>query len=150
MKLMPIIPGWIVLIFAVIVIALLVLCIIKKKYRKTDNFRRIGILLLIVMIMCRPVLRGGTSEAQLTNINVYFIVDATNSMAVKDCENGEKRRYEKLAEDVKEIAKQFPGAQYSIFAQDISTYVALPLSTNIDTLYSYANAIIPKHESYSS
>lgn len=150
MKLMPIIPGWILVIAAVAILALFILCLVKKKYRNTDNFRRIGILLLIVMVMCRPVIRGGVSEAQLTNINVYFLIDATNSMAVKDCDGDKMRRYEKMSSDIKEIAKQFPGAQYSIIAQDISTYIALPLSTSVDTLYSYANAVIPKSEYYSS
>ncbi len=150
MKVMPIIPIWAVIGLTIIAAVLLIFCIIKKKYRTIDNFRRIGMLILIIIIIFRPVIRGGTSEAQLTNINVYFIVDVTNSMAVKDCDNGAKRRYEKVAEDIKEIAKQFPGAQYSIFAQDISTYIALPLSTNSDTLFSYANAIIPKSEYYSS
>ena len=82
MKLMPIIPGWILVIAAVAILALFILCLVKKKNRNTDNFRRIGILLLIVMVMCRPVIRGGVSEAQLTNINVYFLIDATNSMAL--------------------------------------------------------------------
>lgn len=150
MKVMPIIPSWILIIILVAVLVLFILCLSKKKYRNIDNFRRIGILILIVMVMFRPVIRGGTSEAQLTNINVYFLIDSTNSMAVKDCDNGELRRYEKMSNDIKEIAKQFPGAQYSIIAQDISTYIALPLSTSIDALYSYANAVIPKSEYYSS
>ena len=70
-------------------------------------------------------------------------------MIAKDCDNGETRRFEKVRDDIKTIARQFPGSQYSIIMQDIATYVAMPLSTNSDTLISYANALTPKDETYS-
>ena len=149
MRLLPLIPIWLAIVFAVLIGALLVYCIITKKYRKIDNFRRIGILILVLLIALRPVIRGGEGESQLSNFNIYFAVDATNSMIAKDCDNGETRRFEKVRDDIKTIARQFPGSQYSIIMQDIATYVAMPPSTNSDTLISYANALTPKDETYS-
>lgn len=149
MKLMPVIPLWLIVIICVGIIALFVWCIIGKKRRTIDNFRRIGILLIMVLLLLRPVFHGGYSEAQLTNLNVYFLVDLTNSMVAKDCENGEMRRFEKVKQDIKDVARQFPGAQYAVVAQDISTYVAMPLSTSLDSLNTYADALWPKSESLS-
>ena len=149
MKLLPLIPIWVAIVFAVLIGALFIYCIVTKKYRKLDYFRRIGILILVLFIALRPVIRGGEGESQLSNLNIYFAVDATNSMVAKDCDNGETRRFEKVRNDIKTIAHQFPGAQYSIIMQDIATYIAMPLSTNADTLVSYANALTPKYEGLS-
>ena len=149
MRFLPFLPIWLVIVLLVAVAGLLIWCIIKKERRSLDNFRRIGILAVIVLLIMHPVFQGGYSEAQLTNLNVYFAIDNTNSMAAKDCDNGSLRRYEKVAQDIKDIARQFPGAQYSVITQDISTYVAMPPSTSLDTLYAYADAIWPKPDSYS-
>ena len=139
MRLTPIIPLWLIIIIGVGIAALFVWCIVRKKFRTIDSFRRIGILIVMLLLLLRPVFHGGYSEAQLTNLNVYFLVDLTNSMVAKDCEKGELRRFEKVKQDIKDISRQFPGAQYSVIAQDISTYVAMPLSTSLDSLNTYGN-----------
>jgi len=149
MKFAPFLPIWLTVILFVIAAGIFIWCIFKKSRRTVDNFRRIGILFTIVLLIMHPMLRGGYSEAQLTNLNVYFAVDNTNSMSAKDCDNESKYRFEKVTQDIKDIAYQFPGAQYSVITQDISTYVAMPPTTNLDTLLSYANAIWPKPTDYS-
>ena len=146
----PYIPGIVLAIIGIALAIFTVFCIARKSFRKIRIFRRIGILALVLITLARPVVTGGHSERDLSNINVFFIVDNTGSMAVQDIDQGSKRRYEKVAEDIKKIADLFPGAKFGVVAADYSVRRALPLVNDINAVYSYANSLKPKNSALST
>ena len=148
MRLLFMIPMIFVIILAAIVIGLLVFCIINKKMRKRGNFRKIAMLGIIALILARPVFLGGTDESQTNNLTIFFVVDMTGSMAVKDQNNGEKYRYDQVQEDIKYLIKSFPGSRYSMLVLDNGIYTAMPISTNTDSIYFAANSLKPKNSYY--
>ena len=149
MMVKPFFPAFVIYILALALLAFTVFCIIKPKYRKARFFRRIGIVALLLLALLRPTLSGGSAERELSNLNVFFLVDNTGSMATRDMDNNTKFRYEKIAGDIMKIAELFPGAKYSIITLDYQTYQALPLTVNLDTVSSFANTLRPKY-SYNS
>ena len=134
-------PLWLLIVLFAILGAALVFCIIKKDFRNKQSFRLIGILLLGVLMLARPQLPGGNVETRKTDIDIYFAVDATGSMVGKDM-NGGKRRLEQAKEDIVYIAKQFPGARYTIFVQSAVSFQATPLISDISVVENASKAIL--------
>lgn len=141
----PIIPIFVIYFIAAILVGLIVLCIIKKQFRRTRNFRRIGIAALLLLAMARPAIPSGSAERVLSNLNIFFIVDNTGSMAAKDSESGSSYRYQTVAKDIKAITNTFVAAKYSIVSLDYNNYQAVPLVSNADAVYSYADSLKPRN-----
>lgn len=135
-----IIPLWIVITLAALLAAALVFCLIKKSFRTKQNFRLIAILFLGVLMLARPQFPGGKVETRDNNIDVYFAVDTTGSMVGKDMKDN-KRRLEQAKEDIITIAKQIPGARYTVFAQSAVSYQATPLLSDLDALQNAADGL---------
>ena len=86
----PILPIYIIIILAISILAVGVICIIKKKYRNFSSLRRILILVFLLITLLRPSFVGGESQQASTDVTLYFIIDNTNSMYVEDV-NGKTR-----------------------------------------------------------
>lgn len=134
MRIYPIIPIFFIAPLLIVAVALFVLCMVKKKLRVKKNMRRISMLVLMCIILLRPVFIGGRSQSEINNLNLYFVVDATYSMKAEDI--GGKARYVKVAKDIHEIVKAFPGSKYSVIVEDNAIYTAVPMSTSTDFISS--------------
>lgn len=143
-------PIFIPIIACVLLAAFTVFCIVNKKFRKAKTFRRIGIVALLLLAIMRPAIGASEIDRELTNLNIYFVIDNSGSMATRDMESGTIFRYEKIAEDMKNIVKLFPGSKYSIIALDYNVYQAMPLISSAETTISYINGLSPKNNSLSS
>lgn len=150
MKFVPFLPIWIIIICAVVLLAAVVFCIIKKPYRKVRNFRRISIMALILLTLAHPVILGGHTERNNSNLNVHFIVDCTGSMVAKDMNGGTMRRYEVVKRDINDIIALFPGAKFSISVLDYSARSAMPLSSDANTVKAFADSLRPASTYYAS
>ena len=146
----PVIPIFVIIILLVIVAGLSLFCLINKRTRKMRTLRRIIIALLFIALLLRPAFGGGHAERDLSNLNIYFIVDNTGSMAARDMDNGTKFRYEKVTADIQSIIKLFPGSKYAAISLDYNIFQPLPLVNDADTAYSYAKTIKPKNSTLSS
>ena len=144
MRFYPLVPLFVLLPVAAVAIALLVYCICRPKMRKRKNIRRISMLILMSLILARPVFMNGQAQSELNNLNIYFVVDATNSMSAKDVEG--KGRYVKVSKDIYEIAKAFPGSRYSVLIEDYKVYTAVPSTTSLEFL----NSIWSEDEDFDS
>ena len=140
----PIVPIFIIYFIAAILFGLVIFCIIKKQYRRTKNFRRIGIAALLLLAIARPAIPNGNAERVLSNLNVFFVVDNTGSMAAKDSDSGSNYRYQTVARDIKAITNTFAAAKYSIIVLDYNIYQAVPLVSNPSAIYSYADSFKPR------
>lgn len=150
MRIEPLIPLPIVIVILAGCIGLLIACVFYKKWRKKKNFIRVMMGVMMGLILLRPMLTGGINVKQTNNLNLFFVVDSTASMSAKDVENGEKRRYEQVREDIRKIAKSFGGSRYSIIVEDNSIFTAMPLSSNADMLDSALYGIKPRNYFYSN
>lgn len=148
MRFFPIIPLVILIIYVAIVVGVLIVCLINKKWRKRNNFRRIAMLGIIALILARPAFPNGANESQTNNLTIFFVVDMSNSMVVKDQNGGKKYRYEQVTEDINSIINAFPGSRYSIITLDTGIYTAMPISTNTDAARSAADNLMPKYSYY--
>ena len=135
-----IVPLWLLISLATLLAIALVFCLVKKTFRTKQNFRLIAVLFLGVLMLARPQLPNGNIETRDNNIDVFFAVDTTGSMAAKDMQ-GNKRRLEQAKEDIVTIAKQIPGARYTVLAQSAVSYQATPLISDIDALENAANGL---------
>ena len=112
-------------------------------------YRRLLIAVALVVILIRPTMAEDNSKRESTNLNVWFVVDATGSMVAKDVDGGNKRRYEKVQDDIAEIASSVPGAKYGLIVQDFTNYNASPMSYSADGIISAGAYVVPKPSFYS-
>jgi Ca-activated chloride channel family protein len=102
------------------------------------------------LAFARPTITGGKADVDTSNLNVFFIVDNTGSMATKDMENGTKYRYEKAAEDIRQIVKLFPGAKYGVFTLDYNSRQTVPLINSSSAINAYTETLKPKPSIHSN
>lgn len=146
----PVLPLFVLYILLAAAMTALVLCLIKRPLRKANNLRRLAILALIFVAMLRPSISGGSAERDLSNLNIFFVVDNTGSMAAKDMNNASEYRYEVMTDDMKKIVELFPGSKYAIIALDYNIYQAMPLIEDANTALAYISSLSPRESTAST
>ena len=144
----PILPLYVLIPLAIFVLAVGVICIVKKKYRNLSSLRRILLFVFLLLTLLRPSLTGGVSEQASTNATLFFVIDNTNSMAVKDV--GDQSRLTALKTDAEKIITTFPGAHYSLYVQDATTYNLAPATTDANAVVSSIRTLETKGPQYAS
>lgn len=140
----PFLPIQWIAVAAALLLTFAIFCIVKKSLRHTHIFRRIAIVTLILAALLRPMAGIESEKRIVSDLNLFFIVDNTGSMATKDMENGERYRYEAVKSDIKKIVNMYQGARYSITIVDYDIYQSLPLTNNASMAIAAANAIRPR------
>ena len=144
----PIIPIYAIIIILATSIIAVIVCAINRKCRKSNNFIRLGILVLLSLTLLRPIVPFETkAQSVRSNTVLYFIVDNTGSMAVED-EDG-KARIKALSADMEKIIDSFGAIKVGIFTQDVLTYQMMPVSSDIKTAINLAKNLGPKNTSSS-
>lgn len=110
--------------------------------------RRIIMAALLIAILIRPTIPGSSAERESTNLNIWFVVDASGSMVAKDVDGKNTRRFEKAQEDATTIIENLPGAKYTAIAQDFSTYTAVPMTSSADAIIAGLPYFRPKYTLY--
>ncbi|MBP5633355.1 VWA domain-containing protein [Candidatus Saccharibacteria bacterium] len=140
----PIIPIAWIMIAAVLLFGFALFCLIRKTMRHGYIFRRIIIIALILVAFLRPMVGNESVERLVSDLNLFFVVDNSGSMATKDMEGGERYRYEVAKADIKNIIRMFPGARYSMTVLDYNVYQSLPLTTDASMATAAGDAIRPR------
>ncbi|GAA1532234.1 VWA domain-containing protein [Nocardioides humi] len=103
--------------------------------------RRIGIVLLFVVILLRPGFGRADVPTQLADIDVVVVVDRTRSMAALDYD-GRQPRITGAKADLAALAEALPGARFGMLAFGTDARVVLPLTSDsaafgaaVETLY---------------
>ncbi len=148
MRLLFMLPPFFIVVLTTATLILLLLCLARKKWHKAHNFRKIAMLGLTILILARPVFLNGNTEMQNSNLAIFFIVDMTSSMTVKDQNNGNNYRYEQVKADINKIVNKYPGSRYSLLILDNSIYTAMPSSANTDSILTAVKTITPKDSNY--
>lgn len=103
--------------------------------------RRIGIVLLFVVILLRPGFGRTEVPTQLADLDVIVVVDRTRSMAALDYD-GKQPRITGAKADLTALAEALPGARFGMLAFGTDARVVLPLTSDsaafgaaVETLY---------------
>lgn len=106
----------------------------------------VGLLLLAAV---RPGVPGGSVRAAAADLNVFFVVDTTSSIAAEDYGNGVPR-LNGVRKDIKAIAAELAGARFSLVTFDSQAVVRMPLTTDASALDALTSVLEPQATVYST
>ncbi|MEJ1193141.1 VWA domain-containing protein [Pseudarthrobacter sp. CCNWLW207] len=141
MTLLPVLPAWVMLPLTAAVVLFLgwqVISVRRRNPRRGPGSGRDGVLrgilvLLVVGAALRPGIPGGSAEAATADINVFFVVDTTSSIAAEDYGDS-LPRLEGVRADISAIAERLAGARFSLITFDTNAAVRMPLTTDTSAL----------------
>lgn len=145
-------PLWVV---AVVFLPLLTVCALAavRARRSGDGtlaawLRRGGMVLALLAIALGPAVPSTTTTVA-TNVEVFFVVDRTGSMAAEDYDDG-RPRLEGVRHDVEAIVEEMPGARYSVITFDSQAARQLPLTTDARAVRTWADTLVQEITAYSA
>jgi len=150
MSLQPIWPLWLLAIFTLGLGALAAWQLTRPGANRLGWARRLGAVGLIALIGLGPSVEDRASDALLTNVEVYFVVDRTGSMAAQDYGDDGEERLEGVRRDIDHLTRIIPAAQYSILAFDSQTSSQLPLTSDARAVRSWAATLRQEVTNYSA
>ncbi|QCO98867.1 VWA domain-containing protein [Arthrobacter sp. 24S4-2] len=106
----------------------------------------VGLLLLAAV---RPGVSGGSVRAAAADLNVFFVVDTTSSIAAEDYGNG-GTRLDGVRKDIMAIAAELAGARFSLVTFDSQAVVRMPLTTDASALDTLTAVLEPQVTVYST
>ncbi|KUM32873.1 vWA domain-containing protein [Arthrobacter sp. EPSL27] len=115
---------------------------------------RAALVLLLLLAASRPGLPGGAVQAAATNLNVFFVVDTSSSIAAEDhvsADGGGPRapRLDGVRADILAVARELGGARYSLITFDSGAAVRMPLTADTSALETAVAVLTPQVTSYS-
>ena len=132
----PVIPWWTLLIVQVIVVVCLVLVLRTMSPQARKRWRaRLGVMALLFVLLWRPQINIAAVQERSTLMDVYLVVDVTQSMVAEDY-NGSKTRIEGVQADVEVLLKQLSGARFSVITFNNHANVSLGLTTDTSAVKS--------------
>lgn len=145
MSLQPIVPIILLVLVAVPLLVLTATLAIRSTRSGSTTghaqarswWLRFAMLALLTMIGLGPSVPQTSTEATMSTIDVFFVVDRTGSMAAEDY-NGTDTRLSGVKADMLSIVDNFPGARFSIISFDSQAARQLPLTTDGNAVESWA------------
>lgn len=108
-----------------------------------------GLVLLLLLAALRPGVPGGSVRAAAADVNVFFVVDTTSSIAAEDYGNGSPR-LDGVRKDIMAIAGELAGARFSMITFDSQAVVRMPLTTDASALDTLTGVLDPQVTVYST
>lgn len=103
---------------------------------------RLGMVLLLFGLALRPGLPTNLRPPTASgNVDVYFVVDTTSSMAAEDYGPDGEPRLVGVRADIAAIAAELVGARFSLITFDAETVQRMPLTSDTSALVSGAKAL---------
>ncbi|MET4639410.1 vWA domain-containing protein [Mycetocola sp. 2940] len=111
---------------------------------------RLGMVLLLFGLALRPGLPTNLRPPTASgNVDVYFVVDTTSSMAAEDYGPAGDPRLVGVRADIEAIAEELVGARFSLITFDAETVQRMPLTSDTSALVSGAKALNQEVTAYS-
>lgn len=156
MTLHPVLPAWIMLPLMAAVVLFLGWQFIRARRRDPRGTSRPGrdwllrgaLLLFVMAAALRPGIPGGSAGAATADVNVFFVVDTTSSIAAEDYGDS-LPRLEGVRADIRAIAEGLAGARFSLITFDTNAAVRMPLTTDTSALDTLVTVLEPQVASYS-
>ncbi|MFC8038396.1 VWA domain-containing protein [Paenarthrobacter sp. NPDC057355] len=116
-----------------------------RKVRPALN--RCLVVVLLLLAALRPGWAGGQSRTSTAELDVFFVVDTSTSMAAEDY-NGTATRLTGVQRDVMAIAQELAGAKFSLITFDDKATVRMPLSQDATALQTSMATLQPQNPRY--
>jgi Ca-activated chloride channel family protein len=104
--------------------------------------------LVLAAIAVRPAFGHSRQPAQLSNLDVFFVVDTTPSAAAEDYD-GHQPRLVGMRADIKAIAASLSGARFTLVTFANATDIRVPLTTDPTALDTAVDLVNPYDSLYS-
>ncbi|MFJ6454537.1 VWA domain-containing protein [Paenarthrobacter sp. NPDC091669] len=140
----PVIP-WPLLVLALAAVLVFTVLALTRKARPAA-LRGVAVVLLL-LAMLRPGWPGGQANTAAAEMDVFFVVDTSTSMAAEDY-NGSATRLSGAKRDVMAIAKELAGAKFSLITFDNKATVRMPLTRDATALQTAMTTLQPQNPRY--
>lgn len=108
---------------------------------------RCVVVVLLLLAALRPGWAGGQANTTSADLDVFFVVDSSTSMAAEDY-NGTGTRLAGVRQDVMAIAEELAGAKFSLITFDDKATVRMPLSQDASALQTSMATLQPQNSRY--
>ena len=108
---------------------------------------RSAAVVLLLLAALRPGWAGGQAQTATADLDVYFVVDTSTSMAAEDY-NGTGTRLAGIKQDVMAIAGELAGAKFSLITFDNKATVRMPLTQDATALQTAMATLQPQNSRY--
>ena len=152
MRFDPLLPGsWPLVIAVALVMAALLWWSARWAFSaladpgaRASWWRRACLALVMVLILAGPA-AAVTESTQVSNVEIYLVVDRTGSMAAEDWAGGPAAgggtRLDGVKSDLTAIRDAWPQARFCILALDSSAARELPLTSDLDAVTSWIGSL---------
>lgn len=147
MTLQPMWPIWLI----VVVFGLLFTLVFVALFTTTHRLRwvrRAVLVLALLAVVLRPTSPLAGAPTVESNVDVFFVVDRTGSMAAEDY-NGTNTRLTGVKKDMVSLARGIPGGSFAIISFDSEATRQLPLTKDVDAVASWADTLVQESSSTS-
>lgn len=155
MTLQPILPWWVMVPLIAAAGLFLVWRLVKAARERpagSSQLRewlfRSALVLLLLAAALRPGVPGGSSQAAAADVNVFFVVDTSSSIAAEDYGDGAPR-LDGVRQDIMAIADELAGARFSLLTFDSNAIVRMPLTTDTTALDTSVSVLQPQVTAFS-
>lgn len=153
MTLQPILPWWLLAAIAAVVVLFPAWRVVRPAGNPSSGqvrewLFRSALVLLLVAAALRPGIPGGSAQGASADLNVFFVVDTTTSVAAEDYGN-RAPRLEGVRQDMMAIAAELPGARFSVLTFDSNAVVRMPLTADTTALETTVSVLEPQVTAYS-
>ena len=152
MRFDPLLPGsWLLVIAVALVMAALLWWSARWAFSaladpgaRASWWRRACLALVMVLILAGPA-AAVTESTQVSNVEIYLVVDRTGSMAAEDWAGGPGAgggtRLDGVKSDLTAIRDAWPQARFCILALDGAAARELPLTSDLDAVTSWIGSL---------
>lgn len=102
--------------------------------------RRVALAAVVLLVLAGPSVPV-TESVAVSSLEIYLVVDRTGSMAAEDWDGGTGTRLDGVRSDLTAIKDAHPDARYSIIALDSTAKTELPLTSDVDAVTAWINAL---------
>lgn len=148
MSLQYLISPWLLAVIGALGLAFVVLGLLSGRERTIAWLRRAGMLLMALSMGLAPAVIIHTTSAT-SNLAIYFVVDATGSMAAEDYDGG-RPRMDGVRADALALVGELPSAHYSIIEYSSTTAQQLPLTTDKQAVRTWLEVYDREYTDYSA
>ncbi len=139
----PVLPWWIIAAAALAVVVSAAVLLSRKRGTKLAVMLRTAAVLLLLAAALRPGWPGGDARIAAAELDVFFVVDSSTSMAAEDYGNAAPRM-DGVRNDIAAIARELAGAKFALIAFDGTAGVRVPLTQDADALAAAVEVLQPQ------
>ena len=143
---MTFLPDLPIPVLALVGLALVGLCVwrlVAERGRRIHWIRRALMAIVVIAMVARPGVPGGEVPTGSVNVNVFLVIDTSQSIAAEDWGQGEPR-IQGIRDDVRDVAYAFAGSNISVITFDSEPELRVPLTDDGSAVIELVNALRPE------